>query len=68
MTIAGLCSYAFGSTDINGGAVTTTGAQSYGDAVTLGVRAILGSTSGGAIAFASAITGASALTIKKEGG
>jgi hypothetical protein len=57
-----------GSTAINGGAVTTTGAQTYNDSVTLGaVTTTLTSTGGANITFGSTLDGASALTVDTTG-
>ena len=56
-----------GTTAINGGAVTTTGAQSYNDAVTLGAATTLTSTGSGNIAFASTLDGAQTLAINTGG-
>ncbi|HUW54131.1 MAG TPA: filamentous hemagglutinin N-terminal domain-containing protein [Rhodanobacter sp.] len=47
--------------------VSTGGAQTYHDAVTLGADATLASTGGGAINFASTIDGAHALTVNTSG-
>ncbi|MCA1661475.1 MAG: hypothetical protein LC648_04685, partial [Novosphingobium sp.] len=44
-----------GTTTIHGGTVTTTGAQTYNDAVTLSTDNVLTSTMGGAIGFASTV-------------
>ena len=56
-----------GTTAINGGSVLTTGAQSYGDAVTLGTAATLASSGNAAIAFASTVDGPGALTVRTSG-
>ncbi|HUQ14309.1 MAG TPA: filamentous hemagglutinin N-terminal domain-containing protein, partial [Novosphingobium sp.] len=60
-----------GTTDINGGAVTTTGAQTYGDDVVLTADTVLSSTMSGAIAFAGTIdsdaVAARALTVTTAG-
>ncbi|CAM8646799.1 Repeats of unknown function DUF5649 [Oxalobacteraceae bacterium] len=56
-----------GTLNLNGGAVTTTGAQSYGEAVTLGVNTTLDSTGGGAISFADTIDGAVQLSLNTTG-
>ena len=47
--------------------ISTGGAQTYNDAVTLGADATLASTGGGAINFASTIDGAHALTVNTSG-
>ena len=46
-----------GTTAINGGQVTTTGGQTYGDAVTLGANTVLKSTPGGSIIFQKTLNG-----------
>ena len=46
-----------GTTAINGGTITTTGNQTYNDAVTLGANTILNAGAGN-INFASTVTGA----------
>jgi len=58
------------ATTLNGSAVTvtTTGAQTYNGAITLGNDATLTSSGGGSIAFGSAVDGAQALTINNPGG
>jgi hypothetical protein len=53
-----------GSTAFNGGGVATSGAQSYGDDVTLGADATL---VGGSVTFAKKIDGAHALTVNASG-
>jgi len=65
--LAGLITDAGGSTALNGGAVTTTGGQTYGDSVTLGTNATLVSTGSGAIQFGGTIDGASGLTVNTSG-
>ena len=62
--LTSLVTDAGGSTAINGGGVTTTGAQTYGDAVTLGADTTL---AGVAITLASTVDGAKALTINDSG-
>jgi hypothetical protein len=47
-----------GTTRINGGSVSTTGAQIYGDPVALGAGATFTSTAGGAVVFNQSLTGA----------
>jgi len=62
--LTSLTTNAGGTTAINGGAVTTTGAQTYGDAVTLGVATTLigvGNT------FSSTVNGPGALTVNDSG-
>src|SRR5262249_30689973 len=58
---------AAGSTAINGGGVTTTGAQTYNDQVTLGADATLTSTGSGNISLASVLDGAFNLTVNTAG-
>ncbi len=57
-TVTGLSALAVSGTSLLNGNVTTTGAQSYASAVTLGGNDTLTSTSGGAIDFASTLNGA----------
>jgi len=57
-----------GLTQINGGAVSSTGAQTYGDAVTLGAaNTTLTSSGGGNITFDVTVNGASNLTANTNG-
>ena len=57
-----------GTTAINGGAVTTSGAQTYGDNVTLGAAATtLASTGNAAITLGGTVNGASAMTVNTTG-
>ena len=56
-----------GTAAINGGAVTTTGAQTYNDAVTLGADTTLASTGNGNINLASTVNGAQTLTVNTGG-
>lgn len=53
---------------LNGGAVTTTGNQTYGGAVTLGSDTTLSSTGGGTIDFTQTLDGAQALAVNNTGG
>jgi hypothetical protein len=66
--LASLTTNAGGTTLINGGAVTTTGAQTYNDAVTLGASATL---TAGSVSFQGTLGGAAdlaqALTINSSG-
>ena len=65
--LTSLTTNADGRTRINGGAVNTTGAQSYGDAVTLGADTTLG---GGSVSFGSTLDSDSTvrdLTINSPG-
>lgn len=66
VNVASLTTDAAGSTSI-GANVTTTGAQSYGDPVTLTADVVLASTGGGAIGFGGTINGAQALTVNTVG-
>jgi autotransporter-associated beta strand protein len=52
-----------GSTALNGGNVTTSAAQTYNDALTLGADTVLTSTGSGNVRFASMIDGEQALTV-----
>jgi hypothetical protein len=52
---------------LNGGTVTTSGTQIFGDAITLGANAVLHSTGGAAISFAQDIAGAYDLTVNTAG-
>jgi filamentous hemagglutinin family protein len=58
--LTSLTTNAGGTTAINGGAVTTTGAQTYGDAVTLGAGTTFASTGSGNVAFNSTLNSAGA--------
>jgi len=60
--LTSLTTDAGGSTSINGGAVTTTGAQTYNDPVTLGAGTAI-TTSTGPIQFVQDLSGANTLTI-----
>ncbi|WP_166212412.1 autotransporter-associated beta strand repeat-containing protein [Cognatiluteimonas telluris] len=64
--LASLTTNAGGSTTLNGN-VTTTGAQTYNDAVTLGADDSLTSTGGGAIIFNSTVDGAQQLGVTTTG-
>ncbi|MDP1675028.1 MAG: MBG domain-containing protein, partial [Burkholderiales bacterium] len=55
------------TTAINGGSITTTGAQSFGNAVTLGGLPAATLTAGGDVSFSSTVNGARALTINTPG-
>ncbi|HEU0044802.1 filamentous hemagglutinin N-terminal domain-containing protein [Sphingomonas sp.] len=68
-TLAGLTSLttdAPGSTILNAG-VSTSGAQTYGDAVTLGGNLTLASTAAGSIRFGGTVNGASSLSVNTAG-
>ncbi len=54
-------------TFINGGSVTTTGAQTYNDGVTLGANAVLASRANGALVFNNTVNGAFTLTLNTGG-
>jgi len=56
-----------GTVAINGGSVRTSGAQSYGEAATLGASTTLTSTSAGNIRFANTLNGAYSLAIDTSG-
>ncbi|NEX92897.1 YDG domain-containing protein [Caulobacter sp. 17J65-9] len=64
--LTSLTTNAGGSTALNGGAVRTTGAQTFGDSVVLGADTTLTSTSGGDLRFG-AIDGAYGLTLNTGG-
>src|SRR5205085_1083029 len=67
-TNSGVLSLAGGTTSANGGLVRTTGAQSYGDPVTLGAAATQFTSLGNAaVGFAGTLTGASAVTVTTGG-
>jgi autotransporter-associated beta strand protein len=63
VALASLTTNAPGSTTLNGGSVTTTGAQTYGDNVNLGAATALTSTGSGNITFNGNVNGAFALTV-----
>ena len=67
VNVGALTTDAGGATALNGGSVITIGAQSYGDAVTLGADSTLTSTGGGAITFGSTVDGAFALAVNTAG-
>ena len=56
-----------GTTALNGGSVTTIGAQTYNDAIALGVNTTLSSTGNGAITLGSTVDGAQSLTVNTGG-
>src|SRR5262249_59642960 len=56
-----------GTTDLNGLAVTTTGNQTYNDAVVLTANALLTATSSGNVTFASTVDGNYSLTVNTAG-
>jgi hypothetical protein len=64
--LASLVTNAGGSTAIDGGVITTTGVQTYADAVTLGASSVL--TAGDDIDFKQSINGAKVLTIAAGAG
>ncbi|MEO6926547.1 MAG: filamentous hemagglutinin N-terminal domain-containing protein, partial [Rhodanobacter sp.] len=64
--LASLTTDAAGTTSLNGN-VSTTGAQTYNDALTLGADSTLASSAGGAIDFASTVDGAFNLTVNTSG-
>jgi hypothetical protein len=63
-----LTTLAGGTTKLNSTGVNTSGAQSYGNAVTLGGNEILTSTAAGGISFANTINGAKSLLITNASG
>ena len=58
LALASLTTDAAGSTQVNGGSVTTTGAQTYNDRVTLGAGATFTSTGAGQIQFVTTLDSA----------
>jgi filamentous hemagglutinin family protein len=64
--VAGLLTNSGGTTAINGGMVTTTGGQTYNDAVTLGANATF-NAGAGPITFASTVDGLFSLTANTTG-
>src|SRR5205807_7066238 len=58
---------AAGTTALNGGGVTTTGAQTFNDPVTLGANTTNSSTGSGNATFASTVNGAFGLTVSTGG-
>jgi hypothetical protein len=67
VSIGSLATNAGGTTAINGGAVTTTGAQTYGDAVTLGTNTIFASTGNADIAFNNTLNGGVTVDVNTGG-
>ncbi|MBX6366728.1 MAG: filamentous hemagglutinin N-terminal domain-containing protein, partial [Rhodospirillales bacterium] len=67
VSVAELATDAGGTTVIAGGAVTTSGGQTYGDDVSLGADTVLRSTGAGDIDLGPSVTGAHALTIDTAG-
>ena len=67
VSLASLTTDAAGSTQLDGGLVVTTGAQTYNDAVVLGAGSMLNSTGAGNVTFGSTLDGAFALTINTGG-
>ena len=65
--LTSLTTNAGGTTALNGGTVTTTGAQTYNDAVTLGAATTLTSTGSGALTLGSTVNGAQSLTVNTAG-
>jgi filamentous hemagglutinin family protein len=65
--LASLTTDAPGLTVLNGGRVTTTGDQSFGDAVVLGANTVLTSTAGGLIGFGGTVNGAQTLDVRTQG-
>lgn len=58
---------AAGNTQINGGLIRTTGAQTYRDAVTLGRDTTLAATAGGSVNLAGTVEGGQALAVNTSG-
>jgi hypothetical protein len=65
--LTSLTTDAGGTVAINGGVVNTTGAQTYGEAATLGAATVLTSTGSGAITFANTLNGAQTLAVNTSG-
>jgi len=65
--LTSLTTDAGGTVAINGGVVNTTGAQSYGEAATLGANTTLTSTAAGNITFGGTLDGAYTLTVNTAG-
>jgi hypothetical protein len=65
--LGALSTEAPGTTELNGTSVTTSGNQSYSDAVTLGAAATLTSSGAGNIAFGGTLNGAQALAVNTAG-
>jgi hypothetical protein len=65
--LVSLTTDAGGTTRLNGGSVRTSGAQTYGDPVTLGTTTVLTSTLGGNINFAQTLNGPGSLTTGTAG-
>ena len=65
--LASLTTDTAGSTEIAGGRIATTGAQSYGDAVTLDANTTLSSNSVGNISFAKTLKGGFTLAVNTSG-
>ncbi|MBX3443866.1 MAG: hypothetical protein KF774_15775 [Planctomyces sp.] len=72
--LASLTTDLIGATEINGGKVTTTGAQTYNDAVTLGANTVLTTSNNavvvnpGNVTFASTLDGGFSLNVNTTGG
>ncbi|QDV16090.1 Extracellular serine protease precursor [Gimesia panareensis] len=65
--LTSLTTDAAGDTQINGGAVTTTGSQIYYDTVELGANTVLTSTASGAITFDQSLDGTFTLNVNTDG-
>ena len=65
--LTSLTTDAAGTTQINGGGVTSSGPQTYKDPVTLGANTTLTSNGGGDITFGGALDGAQALQVSTAG-
>ncbi len=62
--LTSLTTNALGTTVINGGAISTTGAQTYNDSVTIGNNTVL---SGAGVTFANTVNGAKTLLVNDSG-
>src|SRR5262249_19753816 len=65
--LTSLTTDALGTTDLNGGIVKTSGAQTYNDAVVLTGNATLTSTGSGNVTFAKTVDGAFSLAVNTAG-
>jgi hypothetical protein len=65
--LASMTTEGAGSTTLNAGTVTTTGAQTFDDAIVLGVNTTLTSIGGGNITLAGALDGPAGLTVSTAG-
>ena len=65
--LASLTTRGGGTTDVDGGGVTTTATQDYDEAVLLGADATFTSTGGGSLMFVGPVNGAAGLTLNTGG-